>query len=221
MAVIITIGIIFLLLIAILFIRIRFDIELKNEIHVRLCILGIKIPIFPGKEKKAKVKKFKSGYPKEKTKKKKEKKATAEKKKIAPEEKIPLGDKISTILSLVKLLFSRFFKHLRLDISNMVIVVGATDAAACAITYGVISQSVAYLLSFLENNLKIYKKRKGEINVLCDFTAEKTVYDVHISASLNIWQLLDIGISLVYNYFKGKDIFNIKKLITGGNKKHG
>lgn len=218
MAALITIGTILLLLTAILFIRIKFDIVLENEISVKLNILGIKIPIFPGKQKKIKTKKFKSGYPKEKEKKKD---TPVKKEKTIQEEKIPLGDKISTVLSLIKLLLSRFFKHLRLDVSNILVVVGAKDAATCAITYGIISQSVAYLLSFLEKNLHIYKKRSGEINVLCDFTSESIVYDVRISASLNIWQLLDIAISLVYNYFKGIDIFNLKKLISGGHKQNG
>ncbi|MBE6679826.1 MAG: DUF2953 domain-containing protein [Ruminococcaceae bacterium] len=220
MAILITVGIILLLLVALLFVRIKFDIILEGDILVRLNVLGIKIPLYPAKEKKIKTKKFKKGYPKEKESSKK--KASPPKKEPAPsDEKIPLGDKISTILSLIKLLFSRFFKHLRLDISKIIVVVGSNDAATTAISYGIISQSVAYLLEFLDNNLNISQKRNGEINVLCDFTAENTVYDVFISASLNIWQILDIGISLVYNYFKGKDIFNIKKLFLGGQKNHG
>lgn len=214
-------GIVILLLIALLFVRIKFDIMLEEEVVVRLNILGIKISIIPSKEKKVKIKKFKKGYPKEKEKTAKSKSEKKEKHKFSDDEKIPIGDKISTILTLVKLLFSRFFKHLRLDVSKIIVVVGAKDAASCAITYGIVSQSVAYLLEFLDKNLNIYKKRSGEIKVLCDFTAEKTVYDVFISASLNIWQLLDIAITLVYNYFKGKDIFNLKKLLLGGQRNHG
>jgi len=209
------------LLVALFFVRIKFDIILESDILVKLNILGIKIPLYPAKEKKIDTKKFKKGYPKEsdatERKKQKQKNTSA----TASEEKIPLGDKISTILSLIKLLFSRFFKHLRLDISRIIVIVGTADAATTAITYGIISQSVVYLLNFLDKNLNISKKRSSEIKVLCDFTSDSTVYDVFISASLNIWQILDIGISLVYNYFKGKDIFNIKKLILGGQSKHG
>ena len=221
MTILITLGVILLLITALFFVRIKFDIILKNDILVRLNILGIKIPLYPSKEKKVKPQKFKKGYPKEKetqNSSKPQKKQTAS---VKDEEKIPLGDKISTVLSLIKLLFSRFFKHLRLDVSKIIVIVGTNDAATTAITYGIISQSVVYLLEFLDNNLRISKKRDGEINVLCDFTAESTVYDVFISASLNIWQILDIGISLVYNYLKGKDIFNLKKLITGGQNNHG
>lgn len=221
MVILITLGIVLLLLIALLFVRIKFDIILESDILVRLNILGIKIPIYPAKERKINPKKFKTCYPKEKEPTKKEKTAKKKTAESKVEEKIPLGDKISTILSLIKLLFSRFFKHLRLDVSKIIVIVGTKDAATTAITYGIISQSVVYLLEFLDNNLNISKKRNGEINVLCDFTAENTVYDVFISASLNIWQILDIGATLVYNYFKGKDIFNIKKLIIGGQNNHG
>ncbi len=221
MTVFIIIGCILLLLTALLFIRIKFDIILKEDITVRINILGIKIPLYPTKEKKINPKKFKKGYPEEKKRKEKPTAPAKGKTVAVDEEKIPLGDKISTILSLIKLLLSRFFKHLRLDISKIIVIVGTNDAASCAITYGIISQAVVYLLEFLDNNLNISKKRSGEINVLCDFTAQTTVYDVFISASLNVWQILDIGINLVYNYLKGKDIFNIKKLISGGNKNHG
>lgn len=196
-----------LLLIALLcLLRIRIGICASTKVEAYAKVLGIKIPLYPKRQKKINSKKFKKGYPKEE----KTKTAPKEKKKKVPGEKPPLGDTVSTVLELIKLLFSRFFKHLRLDISKIIVVVGGEDAAKCAITYGVISQAVAYLLEFLDNNLKISKKRGGEINVLCDFTAESTTYDIHISASLTVWQILDIGISLAYNYFK-TDIFHLLK----------
>lgn len=196
-----------LLLIALLcLLRIHIGICASTEIEAYAKILGMKIPLYPQKQKKIHHKKFKKGYPKEA----KKESTPKQKKKKAPGEKPPLGDTISTVLELVKLLFSRFFKHLRLDVSKIVVIVGGEDAAKCAVTYGVISQAVAYLLEFLDNNLKISKKRGGEINVLCDFTAENITYDIHISASLTVWQILDIGISLAYNYFK-TDIFHLLK----------
>ena len=48
-------GIVILLLIALLFVRIKFDIMLEEEVVVRLNILGIKISIIPSKEKKVKI----------------------------------------------------------------------------------------------------------------------------------------------------------------------
>ncbi len=187
---------------------------------IRLNILGIRIQLYPEKAKKISLRKFKKGYPKEK-KKEPEKKQPSEVGGKQNDENVPLGDKISTIVYLIKLLFSRLFKHLRLDISKIIVVVGGKDAASCAINYGIISQSVAYLLEFLDRNLNIHKKRKGEINVLCAFTSEKTVYDIFISASLNIWQILDIVIALVYNYFNGNDIFNLKKRLGGTDNNGG
>ena len=197
------------LIVMICFLRIHFVIECNDEITAILKILCIKISLYPQNNKKVKISKFKKGYPKQKEKTKQKQPKTV--KKESSKSDTSLGEKLEIITSLVKILFSRFFKHLRLDVSKILITVGGSDAAATAITYGVVSQATAYLLEFLDKNLKISKKRKGQINVLCDFTAEDTVYDISLSASLSVWQILDIGITLAYNYFKGKDIFNLIK----------
>ncbi len=191
-------------------VRIRLEISANDSVEAFAKVLGIKIPLYPQKEKRVSPQKFKRGYPSPKKKDSRKKESPAPEQKSSSE-KIPLGETISTVLELVKLLFSRFFKHLRLDVSKIIVVVGAEDAAKCAIQYGIISQAVAYLLAFLDKNLRISKKRDGKIDVLCDFTAETITYDIHISASLTVWQILDIGISLAYNYSKGKDIFHLQK----------
>lgn len=202
-------AIILLLLVLLLLVRLRFDITCTEEVTLRLRILGIPIPLYPAAPKKVRVSKFRRGYPKEKeAKKPAERKAKAPAK---PAKKIPLGEKIDIVLALVKKLCKKLCRHLRLDVSHIVITIGADDAASAAITYGIVSQSVAYLLAFLDAHLNIRKKRRGEIAVRCDFTAAGTTCDIRITASLAVWQLLDIGVSLAYNYFKGKDIFNLKK----------
>ncbi len=202
-------AIILLLFVLLLLVRLRFDINCTEEVTLRLRILGIPIPLYPAAAKKVRVSKFRRGYPKEKeAKKPAERKAKAPAK---PAEKIPLGEKIDIVLALVKKLCKKLCRHLRLDVSHIVITIGADDAASAALTYGIVSQSVAYLLAFLDAHLNIRKKRRGEIAVRCDFTAARTACDIRITASLAVWQLLDIGVSLAYNYFKGKDIFNLKK----------
>ncbi len=202
-------AIILLLFVLLLLVRLRFDINCTEEVTLRLRILGIPIPLYPAAAKKVRVSKFRRGYPKEKeAKKPAERKAKAP---VKPAEKIPLGEKIDIVLALVKKLCKKLCRHLRLDVSHIVITIGADDAASAAITYGIVSQSVAYLLAFLDAHLNIRKKRRGEIAVRCDFTAARTACDIRITASLAVWQLLDIGVSLAYNYFKGKDIFNLKK----------
>ena len=219
MIILIIIGIILLIIGALLLLRIKFDIILKDEILIRINVLGIKYQLFPQKEKKVSAKKFKKGYPEEKEEPSKKDKSTSNKEN--DDEKIPLSEMISTLISLIKSFFSKLFKHLRLDVSRIIVNVGGKDAAACALSYGAISQSVVYLLEFLDSHLKIHKKRRDKMDVLCDFTSDKITYDIFISLSLNVWQILDIAISLVYNYFKGKDIFKIKKQLTGGQNHDG
>lgn len=188
------------------FLRIHFDIDCNTDITANLRILCIKFALYPKNKKQVSLRKFKKGYPKDKPKKKDT--SSGQKKEKRPDD-IKLNDKVGAILTLARIFFSRFFKHLRLDVSKILVTVGGQDAAKTAITYGLVSQSVAYLLEFLDNHLKISKKRKGQIDVHCDFTSETITYDISISASLSVWQLLDIGISLAYNYFKGKDIFHL------------
>ena len=102
-----------LLLGALLFLRIRFIIECNTDILVKLSVLGIKFKLYPKNKSKIKLAAFKKGYPKQaKTKKPK----NPEKVKEVP--KIPLTDKIAALTSLMRLLLSKFFGHLRLDISK-------------------------------------------------------------------------------------------------------
>lgn len=202
-------GILIFLITVLCLTRIRIDICASEEISVKLNIYGIKIPLYPQNKKRTNPKKFKKGYPAPKE--EKEKPTGQLKKTEKNKEKIPLRETIETIISLLKKFFSKFFKYLRLDVSQIVVTVGAQDAAKCAITYGIVSQSIAYLLEFLDSKMHIYKKRRGEIDVRCDFTADCVSYNIFISASLTVWQILDIGISLAYNYLKGKDIFHLIK----------
>ena len=132
----------FLLLALLCLARIRLDISASDSVEAFAKVLCVKIPLYPQKRKKISTKKFQKGYPRAKEKSARNKSAQPKEKKKEVE-KIPISDTVSTVLDLVKLLFSRFFKHLRLDVSKIIIVVGAEDAAKCAIQYGIVSQSVA------------------------------------------------------------------------------
>ena len=195
-----------LVILAFSLLKIHFEIECNDEISAKLRVLCIKFSLYPKNKKKVNINKYKKGYPKEKV---KEEKPQKKEQSIKKTQDAGIDEKISVIIKLLGLLFSRFFKHLRLDVSKILITVGGDDAASTAIIYGIVSQSVAYLLEYLDSHLKISKKRKGEIDVRCDFTSENTVFDIKLSASLSVWQILDIAITLAYNYLKGKDIFNI------------
>ena len=209
-----------LLIAATLFLRIKFEIVLNDSVYLKLNILGLKFTLYPEKKKKISVNKFKKGYPKQQKKETPPEKIT-KKSPTAQDDNVSIGDKLSTVINLIKQLISRLSKHLRLDISNIIVIVGGKNPAEIAIAYGIISQSVAYLLAFLDSNISVRKNKTSTINVACDFTSEKIAYDVFISLSLNIWQIIDIIISLVYNYFNGIDILNIKGKFNIGENDNG
>lgn len=189
--------------------RVHLVILANEDVVAYFKILGYKFPLYPEPQEEINLKLFENGYPEYDEEDDEEEEEEESSPSHGKQKKASFKDTVTVVYNLVKLLVSRLGKYLRLDVSKIVITVGAEDAAQCAINYGVISQTTAYLLEFLDNNVEISKKHKSEINVLCDFTAQSTVYDIHIGGSLTVWQILDIIISLAYNYAEGEDIFNI------------
>ena len=157
-------------------IRLRITIEYSDSLCVYARILYfIRIPITPGKEKRLKLSEYsdkkiarrdraKQEKAVQKEQKKQEKIAQkAEKKKRLkehPEEakhERTLSENLSLIIDVVKVLLGRFFRHLRIDLSRIHISVASEDAAQTAILYGIVSQSVAYLLELLGTSLEFKK----------------------------------------------------------------
>lgn len=190
--------------------RVHLFIIANDDVVAYFKILWYKFPLYPEPEEEINLKLFENGYPEDdEDDEDDDEEEHTEVAATGTQKKASFTDTVTVVYRLVKLLFSRLGKYLRLDLSKIIITVGAEDAAKCAINYGIISQATAYLLDFLDNNVEVSKKHKSEINVLCDFTAESTTYDIHIGGSLTVWQILDIIISLAYNYAEGEDIFNI------------
>ncbi len=211
-----------IIIFAILMFRIKIEFFLNEDLTIFLKILGFKKQLYPEKLKRFPVRKFKKGYPQAKKKislvKESIKHSISVDEKISKESSDTIGDKVYSVVYFYKLFFSAFFKHLRLDISKINIIVGGKDAASAAINYGVISQSVAYLLGFLDDNLKIHKRHNGNVTVLCDFTSRETVYDIFISSSINILQIIDIIKSIVYNYVNKMIQYDSQNQINKGDQ---
>ena len=63
-----------------------------------------------------------------------------------------------------------------MEISNIKIAVGGTDAAKTAITYGITVQSVEYLLAILSEITNVKRYRKS-VNISADFTADLEAFE--------------------------------------------
>ncbi len=205
---------ILLAIVLVLLIRVKISVvSSKNEVKLLLRILGIPIRLYPGKEKKEKVD-LKDYTPRalRRDEKKRAKKARREalKKKSKPEEdegteeKPPLSETVSVITELVRVITSKFLKHLRVDLTKISISVGASDAAKTGILYGAVCQGVAYLTELLDKITNVKRNRRTEISVKADFLSGKTVADIDLSFSLTVWQALDILLGAAMQYIKRK-----------------
>ena len=111
---------------------------------------------------------------------------------------------ISLVLRIVGDILDTFFGKLRVKIARVHIVVGGPDAAKTALTYGVIAQSVAYLMELLSNKTKMSRKDDTSVSVVPDFLATKTTADLLIIFRLRLIDLLSTGIVFFIRFMKEK-----------------
>ena len=84
-------------------------------------------------------------------------------------------------------------QNLRIDISRIIIIVGASDAAKTAITYGIVSQAVSYLLEGIDSITNVRRKFRSEVNVIPDFTQREITVDIKLQLSITMWALLTVA----------------------------
>ena len=108
------------------------------------------------------------------------------------------------LLRIVGEVLDTFFGKLRVKIARLCITVGGPDAAKTAISYGIVSQSVAYLLELLANKTKFSRKKNTLVSVTPDFLARKTTADLLIVFQLRLVDLIATGIVLLIRFIKEK-----------------
>ena len=199
----------FLILISLIPFKITIEYNEELKMYVRVMHI-IRIPITPKKEKKIKLSVYSKKAIAKREKKKQEKEAKKEQKKLLkkqqkqekkkrkkehPEEFKPkrsLSENLSLILDVVKVLFSRFFKHLRIDLARIHISLVGEDAAQTAILYGVVCQSVSYLLELLKSLKTVSTPNLTDVSVTPDWVGEKTQVDIKLSFSMRVGNVFDI-----------------------------
>ena len=204
---------IFIFFALLLSIRGRVILEMEDgELYLAVKLLFFTIRIVPSKEPKPirikdytpekhkkRLRKNYQAYLKKQEKKVQkdaEKKAKKEKKKSEKnKEKQPkrsITDWISIATSILKVLFEKFFKHLRIKVARLRIDVATGDAASTAILYGVVIQSVAYIIEILNSATNLKGLKKADIAVNADYLSESTCVDMKFVFSLRVWHILSI-----------------------------
>lgn len=202
------------------------EINKDGPVAVWLKFLFFKIKLFPRQKKKVNIKKFKiknfrkmrraeerklrRKKEKEELKKAKKAKKSVETKdgKENPPEKKKLSENISFVLDLLKnvvaKILKKFYKYIRLDICRFDIKVATDDAAKTAVTYGVVSQSVSYILRLLYETSNTQKTKECQISVEPDFLSEKTEAHILIRLGLRVWHFPALAIHALLGFMKMK-----------------
>lgn len=201
--VLLIIGVI-LFALAVLPFHIRIVYEGEPKVFLRVLFLNLCLfPRPPGKPLKLRA--FKKGYPKEKEKKKRKKEKPEKPAENEERSLAALRRKIALYIRVAMRVLEKFKKHILLEELTIRIALGGEDAAKTAVTCGIVSQSVAYLLAWLDDNFACKRRMKSDVNVACDFTNPLSVYRLSLGARLCLWQILDIAIIAAYNLFIKKD----------------
>lgn len=178
-------------------------------IFVSVRYLFVKIKLSPKKEKKIRI----SDYTYKKTHKNK----TASKKKAAKaktsvmekssghENKLSALGSVSEIKEIVLRLLSMFFKHLRIDIKRIHISIGCGDAAATAITYGVVTQAAGALLTVLDEIVNIKRGMRTEVEITPDFLQPKITADIRLRFSISCAGALALFFKFIILQSKNKN----------------
>ena len=162
--------------------------------------------IFTAKEKvsvHARFGPFRVGlYPQKKKRKPRRKKAYKDKKKVTgigpvdrKIEELSLRDELRLLRSLLASTVRRRKKWLKLRAAKLHIRVATEDAATTAILYGVVCQSLSYLLALLDRVAKV-KAKEPDVQVIADFGAERPSADVKIVLSLRTIDILLAALAL-------------------------
>ena len=109
------------------------------------------------------------------------------------EQSATLEENLDLIKRVVSFFFSRLFRHLRIDVTRIRIIVGSDEAAKTAITYGIVVQAVAYILALLDKVSNVRGLARRDVYVDADFLSEETKVDVKIAFSIRLWHILHLA----------------------------
>ncbi len=177
-----------------------------NALGPKLSLIAgpIRIPLFPKKKKAEKAKEAETV----------KKPAKQEKKQLKKEESSKTGGSFTDFMPLVHLaldFLGDFRRKLRVNCLEMKLTMAGDDPCDLAVNYGRAWSAVGNVLPLLERFLKI---KKRDIQVACDFTAEKTVIYARVDITITLGRMFFIG---VRHGIKGlREFLKIMKKRKGG-----
>ena len=193
----ITLGILILLAVLPLGVSAIYD---EDGAMVRIIAGPLKIQVFPVSRKKKTTKKEKK--PQKAEKKKTEKKQDKQKKKAKPAAKQEKSEKksggpITDFLPLVKVVLKfldGFRRKLRVNVLDLKLIMAADDPCVLGVNYGKAWAAVGNLMPQLE---RVFVIQKRNIEVECDFTADKTCVLARLDLTITLGRILGLTFALI------------------------
>ena len=206
------------LILALLFLRVRFRIKAESDVKLILELPFFKMQLFPEKEKRPDPRRFtKKGLERQilkerkkisKQNKKKADKAAKKQAKSAaaansaPKKKMSVTEIIELVTLLLRKLFFHLSRRLKIEAKRLHVTVATGDAASTAILYGAASAAMAGLTEVLYLNTHTTLPDADDGGVYADFVGERSKIDIDIVLSMRVIGILHTLISLAYNYLK-------------------
>lgn len=207
------------IILLIMFFRVGVRVLSDESLSVGIDLGLFKIPLYPAKDKKIKLKRFRiKAFRKDlakqeaKRRKKAEKKLSKKKNKAAADEDVhsediqrkkrDITELVGTVTDIAGVFIRRFGKYLRIKIRKLVIVVATPDAASTAVMYGAVCGAVQCFLELVDSNLDVKCPKSSQVEVIPDFTSERSGALVDVTFSFRVWQLFDILIRTAVSYLK-------------------
>lgn len=192
-------SVVALVILFVVFLRVRLDLIIKDGYAVKLRILFFDLVILDDMEETRPKKRH---YTKKAIKKQHDNiigsvirqevvnSAIADRQSFKP----TLAEDVEALLSLLSSFFSNFLfplvKNSRVRFKYFRLTVATSDPAETALLYAALSQSVAYLLDLITKNAKISDRQLKKVSLNCNFLDETTSFEVYATSSFSIWKLM-------------------------------
>ncbi|MCI8589945.1 MAG: hypothetical protein HFE77_04460 [Clostridiales bacterium] len=182
-----------------------------DQFYVYLKVYFLRFRLSP-KKQKLNLKQFSAKGIQQKLTKDKQKQAKAQQKKQEKQKDeddkksfATILDTVQMVAQIIKAIKDRFFRYLKIKITQFTFVVASDDAAKTAILYGIAVQAVQYIIVLLDEITNVEYKQNTSIAVSCDYTAGKTYFALDITLSLRVWQILTVLCCAALSYIKSSN----------------
>jgi len=201
------VGVILLLIFLLLMTSVKIRVISDGDITLKVGAGLFMIKLLPKKQKKIKLrrfthKKYLAMIEAERTAKQAkdaEKQAKKDAKKSSSESESKKGSISNTVSLVVKILnrLDVYTGRIRTKITSLDVTVGGDDAASAAVTYGIVSQSVTYLIELLDCKTRLKLPTPEKLSVKCDYTEKSISFSLDLIVKLRILDALRTGIDIL------------------------